>query len=36
MTIRILLAAHLIGLGIGVATIVSLVPAVTRLVRMCV
>jgi hypothetical protein len=36
MTIRTLLAAHLIGLGIGVATIISLVPAVTRLVRVCV
>lgn len=36
MTIRILLAAHLIGLSIGVATIVSLVPGVTKLLRMLV
>jgi hypothetical protein len=31
--LRIALAAHLIGLGMGVATIASLVPAVARLVR---
>jgi hypothetical protein len=34
--LRIALTAHLIGLGIGVATIVGLVPAVTRLMRMLV
>ncbi|MDB5503034.1 MAG: hypothetical protein JWR89_2936 [Tardiphaga sp.] len=36
MTMHIVLAAHLLGLGIAVATIVSLVPAVTQLLRMVV
>ena len=31
--LRITLAAHLLGLGIGVATVVSLVPAVVKLMR---
>jgi hypothetical protein len=31
--LRITLAAHLLGVGMSVATIVSLVPAVTRLAR---
>jgi hypothetical protein len=34
MTVRVSLAAHLLGLGMGIATIVSLVPAVTKVVRM--
>jgi hypothetical protein len=34
MTVRVTLAAHLLGLGTGIATIVSLVPAVTKVVRM--
>jgi hypothetical protein len=33
MTIRITLAAHLCGLGMGMATIASLVPAVVRLLQ---
>jgi hypothetical protein len=36
MTPRITLAAHLCGVGMGVATIVSLVPAVVRLLRLLV
>jgi hypothetical protein len=33
IALRITLAAQLCGLGMGVATIVGLVPAVTRLIR---
>jgi hypothetical protein len=36
MTMHIVLAAHLLGLGTAVAMIVSLVPAVTKLLRMLV
>jgi hypothetical protein len=34
ISLRVTLAAHLCGLGFGIATIVSLVPAVTTLLRM--
>jgi hypothetical protein len=34
MTLRIALAAHLCGVGMGMATIISLVPAVVKLLRM--
>jgi hypothetical protein len=33
MTLRITLAAHLCGVGMGVATIVGLVPSVVRMMR---
>jgi hypothetical protein len=33
ITLRITLMAHLCGVGMGMATIVGLVPAVTKLVR---
>lgn len=36
ISLRVTLAAHLCGLGMGITTIVSLVPAVTKLVRMLV
>ena len=30
---RVMLAAHLLGLGMGMATIVSLVPMIVKLIR---